>query len=333
MRTWKFLVVALLPSVVAGCRADPNIVLLERQLRLQEDEIYRLRGQLEDYQDVMQGPAMPSLIAPDSSPVPGRAPSDTPESSPSGVPPLPPSVLDMSGAVEEQGVPDTLKTPSEPLPADPTPLPSGPAPADEPRSDDLDEAPPFRQTSAVRSTSATSSGEVAAVTLSRLLCGGYDADGLPGDEGVTLLLQPRDAQGQLLDAPGEVAVVVLDPAQGGESARVGRWDFTAAQTTKRLRSIGGSRGMQLNALWPAAPPSHGKLHVFVRYTTADGKRFETDQPIEVALAGERSPRWVPTDPRVESPAPTVRLPHLRPARTATRPERPSIQRPTWSPDR
>ena len=35
----------------AGCRSDPAIPILERQLRLQEDEIYRLRATLDQMQD------------------------------------------------------------------------------------------------------------------------------------------------------------------------------------------------------------------------------------------------------------------------------------------
>jgi len=36
--------------LLAGCRMDPNQLLVERELRLQEDEIYRLRNTVRDYQ-------------------------------------------------------------------------------------------------------------------------------------------------------------------------------------------------------------------------------------------------------------------------------------------
>ena len=44
MKPWQFAVVGLALLATTGCRSDPNIPVLERQLRLQEDEIYRLQG-------------------------------------------------------------------------------------------------------------------------------------------------------------------------------------------------------------------------------------------------------------------------------------------------
>ena len=51
MRTWQVALLGGALLAVAGCRTDPAIPLLERQLRQQEDEIYRLRAQLEGCQD------------------------------------------------------------------------------------------------------------------------------------------------------------------------------------------------------------------------------------------------------------------------------------------
>jgi hypothetical protein len=51
MKPWQCLVVGLVTLTTAGCRVDPAIPILERQLRIKEDEIYRLRGTIEDLQD------------------------------------------------------------------------------------------------------------------------------------------------------------------------------------------------------------------------------------------------------------------------------------------
>src|SRR5262245_59235642 len=47
MRTFK-LASCLLALVAFGCRTDPNTMLLERDLRLQEDKIFHLQAMLED---------------------------------------------------------------------------------------------------------------------------------------------------------------------------------------------------------------------------------------------------------------------------------------------
>ncbi len=51
MKTWHFAVVGWLLLATAGCRSDPNVAILERELRRKEDEIYRLKWALEDAQD------------------------------------------------------------------------------------------------------------------------------------------------------------------------------------------------------------------------------------------------------------------------------------------
>ena len=91
-----------------------------------------------------------------------------------------------------------------------------------------------------------------------------------------------------------MSVVVLDPAlrdEEGKAACVARWDFTAAETAAMFRRSGANRAIHLTMTWPGDPPKHGKLHLFVRYVTADGRKLEADQPIEVALPGEKSARW------------------------------------------
>ena len=51
MKPWQFAVVSLALLATTGCRSDPAVPILERELRRKEDEIYRLRGQLEEFQD------------------------------------------------------------------------------------------------------------------------------------------------------------------------------------------------------------------------------------------------------------------------------------------
>ena len=138
---------------------------------------------------------------------------------------------------------------------------------------------------------------------------------------------------------------------------MGRWDFTAAETAALFRRTDSSRAVHLAMAWPADPPKHGKLHLFVRYVTADGRHLEADGPIEVALAGESQAGWKPAPPSArgadgrefndgrnggdESPVAASWRPNETPSSradepppemaTRTDPLRP--ERPAWSPDR
>ncbi len=56
MKPWQFVIVVLALVATSGCRSDPAIPILERELRLKDDEIYRLRANLEDLQDTRRLP-------------------------------------------------------------------------------------------------------------------------------------------------------------------------------------------------------------------------------------------------------------------------------------
>jgi hypothetical protein len=197
------------------------------------------------------------------------------------------------------------------------------------------------------------SKQAAAIVLNRRLTGGYNADGRPGDDGVTLVIEPRDAGGRFLAAPAEVTVVAIDPALQGPAGRIARWEFAATETAALVRNSANNPGIHLQMLWPNQPPKHNELHLFVRYTTSDGRRLEADVPIRVDLPGERSAgRWMPSEPPPPVPQTTRQAEPWRPARdrtsadssplrTATRPapptsgtaDPPKPQRPVWSPNR
>jgi hypothetical protein len=283
---------ALLQS--GGCRhADLNRELVERELRLQEDELYRLHDEVASREKLLEstrrenavlkreleqarvGAPPPRDIIPDMPP----APTDTqPERAPrpdSGIPPA-------------QGVPPVIE-----IPGAPGGPPSARAPAD--RSS-------WKSTRGVRRASFESplgassdeegpavnhdadDDQVAKLVLNRRLTGGFNADRRLGDEGVIVVIEPRDHRDRLVERPGEVSVAIIDPALSSEAARIGRWDFTADEIARLFAKTPRGEGIQLNLRWPAGPPEHERLVVFVRYTTAEGDRFEASQSILIDLA-------------------------------------------------
>ena len=50
MKSWQLAVLGLVPLLIAGCRTDPAIPLLERENYRLEQEIHRLQWQIEDMQ-------------------------------------------------------------------------------------------------------------------------------------------------------------------------------------------------------------------------------------------------------------------------------------------
>ena len=106
--------------------------------------------------------------------------------------------------------------------------------------------------------------------------------------------------------------------------------------------------------WPADPPVHGQLYLFVRYTTSDGRKLQAEGPIEIGLPGQTSRRWVrskpaPSAPEAGRPAdlgepgqaepgrirltPAARMPAPASPSAAAAPTEPKIEAPVWSPHR
>jgi hypothetical protein len=121
---------------------------------------------------------------------------------------------------------------------------------------------------------------------------GMDFDHAPGDDGVSILIEPRNSGNQFVPVAAPVSVVVLDSSKSGDDARIARWDFTQAEAAEKIVS-GDKRGIHLKLPWPTRPPAGAKLDIYVRYETPDGKKLQGEKEVVVALPGQYSQRWTP----------------------------------------
>jgi hypothetical protein len=135
------------------------------------------------------------------------------------------------------------------------------------------------------------------VVINTRTTGGSDFDEQPGDDGLTVLIEPRTKQGHFVAESGAVSVVVLDPALSGPAARVARWDIDASAARRALRTDSLDRGLLLQLPWSDSRPEHERLSLFVRFHTADGRVLETEQPIRVQPAQRVAQSWTPRSPR------------------------------------
>lgn len=401
---WRVAILSAASLALLGCRSDPNVPILERELRLQEDKIYQLEGQLAEHRAALEA-CRRQAGAPGVCPAPGRAPAEgqtgpalTPTGPPEPVTPQPP-IVELPSQPQSQ-LPETLRPKATPPAAEEpkvepsAPQPSAPQPSAPPPSAPPPAAPagseparphgsagrtrakpvsrpaptPARPLAAsARNPSSTpvpavASGRVERIVLNPSLSGGLNADGKPGDEGLTLLIEPQDSHGRTLARAAPVSIVVLDRQARGEAARVARWDFSAEQVAKRLRRTSVGSGIYLELPWPLQAPAHGELQVFVRYTPDEGRRLEAEMPLAIELAGQPKqwtaaqpgskrgrvatqtqpePSPVAAKPVAAKPAPVVEVAPSPPleAKRESRPadqqpvSRPQVRRPVWSPNR
>ncbi len=120
---------------------------------------------------------------------------------------------------------------------------------------------------------------------------GHDFDRKAGDDGISILLQPRNAENQFVPSSGELSIVVLDAEQQGQRQRVASWTVDKKEMGERFDP--SLRGYQFRLPWPDGTPEHNNLHLFVRYVNEQGERLEADMELAVALPGTGSNRWTP----------------------------------------
>ncbi len=316
-----------------------------------------LPERLEEPQIIL--PDVPPAANPPPVPIPGAGAATPPPPSqlvPRSLPPITPPAAE----------PPASETPVAAAPRNLPDRPAttvGPAPVAPPVSaPELDVPPVAPAAPQPEPKPLADNRQVAGITLDETVTGGFEGDQQPGDDGVSLCVQPRGEDGQFLRAPGAVSVVVVDPAAEAAAARVARWDVSAADAATALQGGFAREGIWVELPWPAAPPQHGSLKLFVRYTTDDGRQLETQQDIRIRLPGEGSVRWDPATSRSNpgqvvaavagsedrwqlnrNPTPRETLPASfaeaagpEPEPTAVNTQEPSVatrERPVWTPNR
>ncbi len=327
MRTWHVIVVGLAGLACSACRTHPMLAELERENFELENKIYELDGLLEDkHRDLaacraenekLRGqleraragaeagglwplPGFPEPRPGEKSATPGPAPggSEKGRQEEPGLPGLPvdpqsirpPEVILPSDSSSPGGTLPSVQPPAVPkqpgpTPAFPLPLPQAPPPArgvpgHGGPAGSQDQLEPLRD-----------NRQVVAVMLSAALTGGLDLDPRPGDEGITVCLEPRGEDGELVRAAAPVAIVAVDPAVRGPEGRVGRWDLSSKAVAEAWRASAAGQGVRLTLPWTGAPPRHGQLRLFVRYSTDDGRVLEAQRDITVRVAEASSTSW------------------------------------------
>ncbi|MFN9914198.1 MAG: hypothetical protein ACK53L_16535, partial [Pirellulaceae bacterium] len=91
--------------------------------------------------------------------------------------------------------------------------------------------------------------KVAEIGLHPSMCRGQNMDEQDGDDGLYLVLQPRNQSGETVDQPAAVTIVAIDPKLEEADARIGRWTFSLEEVEAALEPIGAARGYHLSLPW------------------------------------------------------------------------------------
>jgi hypothetical protein len=311
---------SLLIVLVSGCATGPyvnsHIETVNTEYRQLEDYVYKLEeenARLCQELEALKGTGG-TIKSPSSAPTrvnPFRRPSTTtpPRTRGDAAPSEDSPIIELPSPTPSSSSPGTRSTTNRPslAPSEPT------APADtppsiepprlqleipEPKTDELLPVPPATRDINIPKASdpispKPTNKKVTHLFLNPTLTGAADFDGRPGDDGLRIVLQPRNSENEFVREAGPLSVVLLDPERQGEAARIARWDFDQSNSRQLLAASDG-RGIKLEVPWPAAAPHANHLKLFVRYETADGRKLTADKDIYLnAQASAVSGGWTP----------------------------------------
>ncbi len=270
-------------ALIAGCRTDANKQLLERELRLQEDTIYELEAVIDEHRQRIESCRREnSALRQTNKAGGGNTSSDT--------------IHDPAPETQrspEDFVPPKIDLGPETVPTDLLPDQSQSQPGTGPRLTSI--------------SGQEQSDRVHQIKINPRLTGGNDADGRPGDEGLMVVFEPRDAKNGPLNAAGHVSLIVEDPAAA--EPYVARWNFATDEVAARFRNSALGRGFQFELPWPNRPPAHENLRLRVIYSLASGRSFTADHLFKVDLM----PPGSQVDPTIGQPPPDVSAAHRTPS--------------------
>jgi hypothetical protein len=112
--------------------------------------------------------------------------------------------------------------------------------------------------------------------------GGYDNDGLPGDEQLQVVVEPRDCDEHSIKAPGALQIFVLEITPQGLKAPLCTWDISAEQLRATWTQGLLSTGYYLKLPWKQFP-AYEQIRVTVRFVTPDQRVYEADRDVKVRL--------------------------------------------------
>ncbi|HEV3143563.1 MAG TPA: hypothetical protein VGZ47_06715, partial [Gemmataceae bacterium] len=157
---------------------------------------------------------------------------------------------------------------------------------------------------------AVMAGTVKEVTLGRGTGGLEDGTG-SCDQGLEVVVVPRDTDGSAIKAPGNLHVEAFEVSAEGLKIPLSTWEVSSLQLSRQWRNGLFSTGYFVDLPWKSAPHSE-KLRVVMRFTTLPDKRtFEDDKTVTVRLAaGPSRPvagpiDGVPFNPQAPGTAPML----------------------------
>ena len=131
--------------------------------------------------------------------------------------------------------------------------------------------------------------EITEVLINKSVSQGKNTDGHPGDDGVEILIQPKAADGSVVDEAGNLTISLIDPAADQGERQIGQWSFLKEEAMLFFAEDEfDNRGILLQLKWDRKIPANKRLTVYVRFETSDDRIMETTSDIFIDPPNELS---------------------------------------------
>jgi hypothetical protein len=125
------------------------------------------------------------------------------------------------------------------------------------------------------------------------LCRARNTDGKPGDDGLYLVLVPRNTLGEFVPEVGNLTLVVEETMADGSVSRVGRWEYGADELNDLLEPIGSAPGIHLSVDWREHPPTTSQVELYVKFTLEDGTTMVNRKTLPLKRFSSGASTWTP----------------------------------------
>ena len=126
--------------------------------------------------------------------------------------------------------------------------------------------------------------------------GPFNNNASPGDEGIEVVITPRDEDGQPVRAMGAATVIAQEILPGGAKALLSSWEVSSVDLRRTWRGGLLMSGYHLVLPWKVAPTQR-QLRITVQFHTPDGRLLEAEKDISIR---PYPPSAVPTLPPIVS---------------------------------
>lgn len=139
-------------------------------------------------------------------------------------------------------------------------------------------------------------GIVKEITLGRLTGGYRNNPKALYDDSVQFLIEPKDADGHSIKVPGSVHIELFEYASNGVKVPLSAWDISQRELRRSWdQPLFGGPSYRILVPFKALPANE-KMRVIVRFTTLDGKLYETERDFSIRLPGPGTAPMMPMAP-------------------------------------